>query len=427
MDGHETDGVSAPTTTTTTAVMGVDGSTDTDVTKDGGIRKRIVKMGSGCKNPAKAAEVVIHYVGTFLDGTVFDSSRARNSPFTFKLGSGNVIKGLDESVQTMLKNEVAVFTITPKYGYGEKAPATIPPNSTLVLEVELISWREERDVSDKKDKSITVKVLHDGEGWESPTDEALCTITYIGKIKETGIIFDRQETFSFTIGEETVVPGLEKGVESMKRGETSVISIMPQHAFGLVGNNQFNVSPCDVIEYEVTLTSFDQPKAAYQLTAPEQLEMAEKKRLEGNALYTQNKLVRALKKYKKALEFIDSDIKMSEEEKAKAKKLKLPCYLNIAACKIATKEWNEVLENCKKALDLDPRNPRGIFRRGKAYAAIGEWDSAERDFNEVLLQQPTNADARKELQLLKAKIAKQQQRDRKTFDSIFSKLSTEDH
>lgn len=95
-----------------------------------------------------------------------------------------------------------------------------------------------------------------------------------------------------------------------------------------------------------------QPKPSYELTGPEQLELAEKKRLEGNTLYQQGKISRAQKKYKKALDYIESDYKMSEEEKKKAKQLKLPCYLNMAACKIASKEWADVLENCKKVIPI---------------------------------------------------------------------------
>ncbi|KAH3766815.1 peptidyl-prolyl cis-trans isomerase FKBP4 [Pelomyxa schiedti] len=393
------------------------------VTNDGGVLKKIVKKGTGYKKPAKGADVDVHYVGKLLDNTIFDSSRDRDKPFNFKLGCGNVIKGWDEGVATMLKDEIAIFTIKPEYAYGSSGQGKIPPNSTLVFEVELLNWCEEKDVSEKKDKSILMKVLKEGEGWETPSDETVCTINYSAKIKETGRIFETKENFTFTIGEETVLPGLEKAVESMKRGEVAIVTIMPQHAFGILGNSALSVAGTDVLEYEVTLVSFDKPKAPYQLAGPEQLEMAEKKRLEGNALYTQGKLARALKKYKKALECVDSDYKLSEEEKGKAKKLKVPCYLNIAACKLATKEWNEVLENCKKALDIESRNVRGLLRRGKAFSALDDWDSAERDFNEVLLIEPKNADALKELKLLKDKIARQNQRDRKAFAGLFSKMS----
>lgn len=61
---------------------------------------------------------MVHYVGTLLDGTQFDSSRGRNDPFKFKLRAGQVIKGWDEAVESMKKGEVARVTLKPEYAYG---------------------------------------------------------------------------------------------------------------------------------------------------------------------------------------------------------------------------------------------------------------------------------------------------------------------
>lgn len=99
----------------------------------------VKRQGSGEK-PKTGQKVTVHYDGRLLDGTMFDSSRKRNSPFSFYLGIGQVIKGWDVGVADMQPGEIRVLKIAPEWAYGSQGvPGLIPPNSVLEFEVELIS------------------------------------------------------------------------------------------------------------------------------------------------------------------------------------------------------------------------------------------------------------------------------------------------
>lgn len=107
-------------------------------TTPSGLKYAIIKPGKGAA--AKKGDLVsVHYTGWLTNGKKFDSSRDRNQPFQFPLGAGQVIKGWDEGVQGMKIGEQRQLVIPSKLGYGERgAGADIPPNSTLVFDVELL-------------------------------------------------------------------------------------------------------------------------------------------------------------------------------------------------------------------------------------------------------------------------------------------------
>jgi FKBP-type peptidyl-prolyl cis-trans isomerase len=97
--------------------------------------------GIGAK-PKAGQVVVVHYTGRLTDGTKFDSSVDRNEPFEFALGQGQVIAGWDQGLAQMQVGEKARLTIPPEMGYGAQGyPGVIPPNATLVFEVELLEVR----------------------------------------------------------------------------------------------------------------------------------------------------------------------------------------------------------------------------------------------------------------------------------------------
>ena len=107
-------------------------------TTTSGLKYVVVKEGSGA-SPVMGAQVTVHYKGSLLDGTVFDSSYDRGQPTEFKIGQ--VIPGWNEALVQMKKGEKRTLIIPPKLGYGARGVSgVIPPNAYLVFEVELIDF-----------------------------------------------------------------------------------------------------------------------------------------------------------------------------------------------------------------------------------------------------------------------------------------------
>src|SRR6476469_5519451 len=120
----------------------IDGNNMTDntektVTTDSGLKYVQLKEGNGA-TPKTGQQVTVHYTGTLEDGTKFDSSRDRGQPFSFTIGVGQVIKGWDEGVSSMKVGGRRQLTIPPELGYGSRGIGPIPPNATLLFDVELL-------------------------------------------------------------------------------------------------------------------------------------------------------------------------------------------------------------------------------------------------------------------------------------------------
>ncbi|CAN1302161.1 Peptidyl-prolyl cis-trans isomerase FKBP62 [Linum perenne] len=484
-----------------------------------GLKKKLVKEGEGWDTPDNGDEVEVHYTGTLLDGTKFDSSRDKGTPFKFALGQGQVIKGWDLGIKTMKKGENAIFTIPAELAYGASgSPPTIPPNATLQFDVELLSWSSVKDIckdggifkkivvegekwenpkdldevfvkyevklddgtavaksegveftvqedgfgesgkpasavggavppnatleitlelvswktvsSVTDDKKVIKKILKEGEGYEKPNDGAIVQLKLIGKL-ENGTVFLKKghdvadQLFEFRTDEEQVIDGLDRAVMTMKKGEVALVIIAPDYAFGTSESIQelAVVPPNSTIHYEVELVSFVKDKESWDMNTEEKIEAAGKKKEEGNALFKAGKYVRASKRYEKAVKYIEYDTSFSDEEKKQSKVLKVACNLNSAACKLKLKDYKAAEKLCTKVLEMDSRNVKALYRRAQAYIQLADLELAEFDIKKALEIDPNNRDVKLEYRTLKEKMREYNKKDAKFYGNMFAKMN----
>ncbi len=127
-----------PSIETKTLIASKDMSDENIITTPSGLKYVEIKEGTG-DTPQTGQTVKVHYTGTLEDGTKFDSSRDRGQPFKFNIGRGQVIKGWDEGLSTMKVGGRRKLIIPAELGYGARgAGGVIPPNATLIFDVELL-------------------------------------------------------------------------------------------------------------------------------------------------------------------------------------------------------------------------------------------------------------------------------------------------
>lgn len=402
-----------------------------DICKDGGVFKKVLKAGEKWENPKDLDEVLVKYEARLEDGTVV----AKSDGIEFTVQEGHFCLALSTAVKTMKKGEKVLLTVKPQYGFGEKGkPASgdqgaVPPNATLDIDLELVSWKTVSNVTD--DKKVIKKILKEGDGYERPNEGAVVKLKLIGKLQDDTVFVkkghgdDENDLFEFKTDEEQVIDGLDKAVATMKKGEVALLTISPEYAFGSSESQQelAKVPPNSTVFYEVELVSFDKERESWDMNNEEKIEAAGKKKEEGNALFKAGKYVRASKRYEKAAKFIEYDSSFSEDEKKQAKALKITCNLNDAACKLKLKEFKQAEKLCTKVLELESSNVKALYRRAQAYMNMADMDLAEYDIKKALELDPNNREVKLGYKALKEKVKEYNKKDAKLYGNMFAKLN----
>ena len=233
-------------------------------TTDSGLQYVITHQTEGDR-PAKGDNVTVHYTGKLTNGNVFDSSYNRNEPFTFTLGQGEVIKGWDEGIALLRKGEKATLKIPANLGYGSQDMGTIPANSTLIFDVELIDFKpapkiEPYSIEGKEvhttESGLQYVIVEKGNG-EKAIPGKNVSVHYSGFL-EDGSMFDssvkRNQPFRFPLGAGRVIKGWDEGVQLMNVGDKYHFIIPYQLGYGEKGYPPI-IPPKSTLLFDVELLS----------------------------------------------------------------------------------------------------------------------------------------------------------------------------
>lgn len=241
---------------------------DTTTTASG-LKIVFTKKGDG-KQAVAGNMVKVHYVGKLTNGTEFDNSIKRGEPIEFPLGQGRVIKGWDEGIAMMKVGDKATLVIPPDLGYGPKDMGSIPPNSTLIFDVELVDVREvakpvpyntEGKEIKKTPSGLQYVIVEESKDGEQAYANMIAEVNYTLYL-EDGTILDSSipggKPMPFQIGSGGVIKGFDEGVRLMSVGDKYRLIIPPNLAYGDQGAGGV-VPPNATLIFDIELVSLKRP------------------------------------------------------------------------------------------------------------------------------------------------------------------------
>ncbi|CAF1359469.1 unnamed protein product [Rotaria sordida] len=363
---------------------------DISPNRDGCLLKEIVRQGVDNEKPMFDDTVYIHYIGTLLDGTVFENTRERNEKVSFNFDRGEVIKAWDIGVATMKRGEISRFTSKPKYAYG-------------------------KDISHERDQSIIRRIIKRGEVFEQPKEDATVQIHLKGT--HQGQIFD-ERTVSFIAGGgclQNIPLGVEYAVFRMSKGDHWKLYLKSK---GTQGVEKFHIPPDSPVEYEVTIIDLEQPKDDRFFSDEQKLQQSEILKKRGDEFVEGGHYELAVKKYKTIYYYLLSASFTNDSDKEQFRQLKFDAQSNLALCYLKLADYDKCERACDNALIFDPQNETCLFRRGQCHLAWGYFRAAIRDFEAVLKLNTKNDAAKQHIQECQQKIQADEVKKKESCKSI---------
>ena len=232
---------------TETALNVIKPMTNDTITTPSGLKYIITNKNPAGLKPNSGDKIDAHYTGTLLNGKKFDSSKDRNQPFSFNVGTGQVIQGWDEGFLYLREGETATLIIPASLGYGSQDMGDIPPNSTLIFDVELVKVYPKIQYTPYdgigKDTITTASglkyiIIDKGDITKPAKSGTMASMHYAGFLLN-GVkfdsSFDRDQTFDLPVQNAGVIQGWKEMLLLMNKGMKVRAILPPGLAYGSRG------------------------------------------------------------------------------------------------------------------------------------------------------------------------------------------------
>ncbi|KAE8038268.1 hypothetical protein FH972_010794 [Carpinus fangiana] len=278
-------------------------------------------------------------------------------------------------------------------------------------------------------EKVTKQIIKEGRG-QKPSKYSTCFLHYRAWTESTQHKFEdtwnEQRPIELVLGKEKKeMAGLAIGLSSMTSGEHALLHVGWEFGYGEEGSFSFpNVPPRADIIYEVELIGFDETKEGKtrgDMTVEERIGAADRRKMDGNTFFKEEKLEEAMQQYSMAITYMNDDFmfQLFGKYRDMALAVKNPCHLNMAACLIKLKRYEEAIVQCSIVLSEDENNVKALFRRGKARAELGQTDAAREDFLKAQKFAPEDKAITRELRLIAEHDKAVYQKQKEIYKGIF--------
>ncbi|XP_051899528.1 FK506-binding protein-like [Pristis pectinata] len=271
------------------------------------------------------------------------------------------------------------------------------------------------------DHSFVKKILQVGSGLDKPKEGSRCRVCI--EVEPTSN-FDSRKHFPIGINQSAeLILGesdtwfaevIDKCVETMLLGEQCEVLLAP----GLV---EAGTDLADGLKFTVKLEELTLRKDSWEMTFEEKWQAAMHHKTKGTEHFKNGNLFGATRRYAKSLRLLVSvKYEVPPEKGEEYNKVRCTLYSNLAACQLKQNQYRNVIQNCSKALEIEPNSVKCLYRRGQAYASINEVDKAKGDLKRVLKLEPGNTAAVQQLRIVTKQIRAQNEKLGKAMSKLFS-------
>jgi FK506-binding protein 4/5 len=365
---------------------------------EGGCRllQTTLAPGDGWATPRAGWEVQVDFSLTAPDGALIRTTRG-GEPLALTCGASTAagLPRVFEHVVRMKRGQRACFRAAAEWA-GEAAAAAAA-DGLFEFEIELLDWTEVCEIP-KTHGELRAKVLQKGGSYDRPHAGARTRVRFsvaLASAQPAGagappppLEASLDDGEVFVVDDETMLPAIDMAVRDMSPGARLELSVPPAWGYSQALADARGLAAAAVdapLTVALELLSFEQATAEWDLVAAERLELQQRKKAQGNALFGQGRYARALDKYETSLSVVHDHEEDFDEasERPLVRTMRVQCLLNQATCQLKLGEPRRALDLAGKALSLDGASAKGVLRRGQAHLALGNLSEAKADLLKV--------------------------------------------